>query len=63
MVFEFGDDDGVTLTECAATQDIGAAVIAEGVGHQIQCLGGVLGEHDLVGGGTDETGNALPGAS
>lgn len=43
VVFEFGDDDFVARTDMAVE-----AIVTENVGHQIESLGGVLGEHQLV---------------
>ena len=49
VVLEFGGDDHVTRTESTFE-----TVIAEHVRHQIERLGGVLGEYQLSRAGTDE---------
>ena len=49
MVFQFGRDDHI-----ARADDVRRPIVAEGVGHEIECLGGVLGEYHLVWCGPDE---------
>ena len=58
-------DVGVVL-HLGADHDVARAQVgpAPGVGHQVDALGGVLGEHHLGGGGgTDEAGDAARAAS
>ena len=57
MVLEFGDHHGVAGSEWFAAQDARAPLVTQGVRHQIQRLGGVLGEDQLVELGTDELGD------
>ncbi len=67
VVLHLSDDDLVTLAESeprsnrrvGAIHRAGSRGIAERVGHEIQGLGGVLGEHHLLGLRTDETGHGL----
>ena len=50
VVFKFGRDNHV-----ARTDDMSRPIITENVGHEIECLGGVLGEYHFVRRGPDES--------
>ena len=52
MVLQLGGDDHV-----AGTDSMLEAAVAERVGDQVDPLGGVLGEHQLIGIGADERGD------
>ena len=49
MVLELGRDDYVSRTD-----DVRRPIVAKDVGHEVECLGGILGEDHLVRRGPDE---------
>ncbi len=49
VVLELGDDNDVTRPDGTVE-----AVVPQHIGHQVERFGGVLGEHQLLGPGTDE---------
>ena len=52
VVFQLGGDDDVAGSHRAVE-----SVVAQHIGDQVERLGGVLGEHQLLGGGADERGD------
>src|SRR5699024_11667235 len=57
-----GGDDDVPLAEAQARVAAGGGGGDEGVGEEVECFGGVLRPHQLLGAGTGEARDDLPPA-